>query len=477
MKTARIAAMIFLVAASASSGFWAGRQGAFENLAAFDRVDAAQSVKRTSDPAGDRGKILYYRHPDGEAAYSAVATKTAKGIPFVPVYEDEDVMLGEGGPVPPGKFASTSPDGGKILYYRNPMGLADTSPVPKKDWMGMDYIPVYEGDGQGDSAVRVSAGKIQRTGVKIEKAVVGAIERSIDVPGIIALDERLVNVVAPRVEAFVETVADVTTGDRIEAGDELMRVYSRDVAAAGAQFLLDLSSPVPAKAMSGSRLRLKNLGVSNAVISEMELTRAVPESIVVTAPLGGVVLERAAVPGIMAAPGQVLFRIADLSRVWVIADVPEYLASDVTIGAKSLVRIRGLPGKEFKGRVNQLYPEIRKRTRTTRVRIELPNPDGILLANMYADVTIEGKPNVETINVPDAAVIDTGKRQTVFVDLGEGRFEPREIRIGTRGGGRTEILEGVSEGEAVVVSGNFLIDAESNLNAAFSAFVTEVTEQ
>lgn len=477
MKTARITAMILLVAASASAGFWAGRQGGFESLAAFARVDAAQSVKQANDPEGDRGKILYYRHPDGKAAYSAVATKTAEGTPFVPVYEDEDVMLGEGGPVPPGKSASTSPDNGEILYYRNPMGLADTSPVPKKDWMGMDYIPVYEGDGQDDSAIRISTGKVQRTGVKTEKAALGVVNRSIDVPGSVALDERLVSVVSPRVETFVETVADVTTGDRIEAGGELMRVYSRDVAAAGAQFLLDLSSGVPAKAMSGSRLRLKNLGVSDAVISEMEASRAVPESIVVTAPLGGVVLERSAVPGMMAAPGQVLFRIADLSRVWVIADVPEYLASDVVIGAKSVVRVRGLPGQEFQGRVDQLYPEIRERTRTTRVRIELGNPKGIFLANMYADVTIDGKANVETVNVPDAAIIDTGVRQTVFVDLGEGRFEPRDVRIGTRGGGRTEILEGVSAGESVVVAANFLIDAESNLNAAFSAFEPEVTEQ
>ncbi|MCO6389323.1 efflux RND transporter periplasmic adaptor subunit [Aliihoeflea sp. 40Bstr573] len=213
--------MILLVAASASVGFWAGRQGGFESLAAFARVDAAQSVKQANDPEGDRGKILYYRHPDGKAAYSAVATKTAEGTPFVPVYEDEDVMLGEGGPVPPGKSASTSPDNGEILYYRNPMGLADTSPVPKKDWMGMDYIPVYEGDGQDDSAIRISTGKVQRTGVKTEKAALGVVNRSIDVPGSVALDERLVSVVSPRVETFVETVADVTTGDRIEAGGEL----------------------------------------------------------------------------------------------------------------------------------------------------------------------------------------------------------------------------------------------------------------
>jgi membrane fusion protein, copper/silver efflux system len=283
--------------------------------------------------------------------------------------------------------------------------------------------------------------------------------------------------VSPRVDAFVETVADVTTGDRIEAGDELMRVYSRDIAAAGAQFLLDLGSGIPAKAMSGSRLRLKNLGVPDAAIRDMEATRAVPESIVVTAPLGGVILERSAVPGMMAEPGEVLFRIADVSRVWVMADVPEYLAADVAIDAKAVVRIRSLPGREFEGTVDQIYPEIRAQTRTTKVRIELPNPEGVLLANMYAEVAIEGKANAGSVTVPDSAVIDTGKRQSVFVDLGEGRFEPRDVAVGISGGGRTEILKGVSEGESVVVSANFLIDAESNLNAAFGAFEPVGAEQ
>jgi Cu(I)/Ag(I) efflux system membrane fusion protein len=474
MKTATMAAMLLLVAASASAGFWAGREGGLENMAFFAGVGAAQTVPSASGRSGV-GRILYYRHPEGDTEYSSIATKTTQGKPFVLVYEGEDVMLGEDGPIQPGQTAFTPPESGKVLYYRNPMGLADTSPVPKEDWTGMDYIPVYDGGGQDDSAVRVSAGKIQRTGVKTEKAVLGVVSQAIDVPGKVTLDESLVNVVAPSVEAFLETVADVTTGDRIEAGDELMRGYSRDVAAAGAQFLLDLSSGAPAKAMSGSRLRLKNLGVSDTVIGEMEATRAVPESIVMTAPLGGVVLERFAVPGVMAAPGEVLFRIADLSHVWIIAEVPEYLASDVAIGAKSVVRIRGLPGREFQGRVDQVYPEIREQTRTTRVRVELANPEGVLLANMYADVAIAGRQTAETVTVPDEAVIDTGERQSVFVDLGEGRFEPRDVRVGMRSGGRTEILEGISEGEAVVVSGNFLIDAESNLNAAFRAFEPEVT--
>ena len=474
MKPARIATVLALILASGAAGYWAGREG---RPIAVPPSAASSSGASSAKGTEEQQPILYYRHPAGEAVYSATAIETAEGQPFVAVRAGEDVTLGEQGLIAPEEGSEAPAASGKVLYYRNPMGLADTSPVPKKDWMGMDYIPVYEGEQPDDSAVMVSAGKIQRTGVKTEKAVVGAIGRSIGVPGTIALDERLTSVVSPRVDAYVETVADVTTGDRIEVGDELMRIYSRDIAAAGAQFLLDLGSGIPAKAMSGSRLRLKNLGVPDAAIRDMETTRAVPESIVVTAPLGGVILERSAVPGMMAEPGDVLFRIADVSRVWVMADVPEYLVADVAVDAKAVVRIRSLPGREFEGTVDQIYPEVRAQTRTTKIRIELPNPEGVLLANMYAEVAIEGKANAGSVTVPDSAVIDTGNRQSIFVDLGEGRFEPRDVAVGISGGGRTEILKGVSEGESVVVSANFLIDAESNLNAAFGAFEPVGAEQ
>lgn len=473
MRPAGIVTTLVLILASGAAGYWVGQDG---GLTTASLVPAVAPSPTSPNTAGEQGAILYYRHPAGEAIYSATATETEEGEPFEAVRASEDVTLGEQGPITPQDIALVPAASGKVLYYRNPMGLADTSPVPKKDWMGMDYIPVYEGEQPSDSSVVVSAGKIQRTGVKTEHAMLGVIARSVDVPGIVTLDERLVSVVSPRVETFVETVADVTTGDQIEAGDELMRVYSRDIAAAGAQFLSDLKSGLSGQAMSGSRLRLKNLGVPESAVQDMETTRAVPESIVVSASRNGVVLERSVVPGMMAGPGDVLFRIADTSRVWIMAEIPEYLVSDVSLDAEAIVRIRSLPGREFEGTVNQIYPEIREQTRTTRVRIELPNPDGILLANMYAEVAIKGKQTAKTITVPDGAVIDTGKRQSVFVDLGEGRFEPRDVRVGMRSGGQTEILEGIAEGEAVVVSGNFLIDAESNLNAAFSAFQSEVIE-
>jgi Cu(I)/Ag(I) efflux system membrane fusion protein len=341
--------------------------------------------------------------------------------------------------------------------------------VPKKDSMGMDYIPVFEDEADDRSTVKVSAGKLQRTGVKTALATRGAIKRPVRVPGTVTLDERRVSVVSTRTEAFLEEVADVTTGTAIEKGQPLVRFYAKEIAAAGALYAADLKGGARGSAASGSLQRLENLGVPAEAIAEIEKTRKVPISVTLMAPRNGVVLERMAVDGMMAEAGQTLFRIADVSTVWVMADVPEYELSSVRVGDKVIVRIRGLPGKVFEGKVGLIYPEIQGQTRTARIRIELPNPGGLLLANMYAEVEIATGGTDPVVTVPDSAVIDTGNRQVVIVDKGEGSFEPRDVKIGMRGGDMAEIMEGLAEGDKVVVSANFLIDAESNLKAALSA--------
>ncbi len=191
------------------------------------------------------------------------------------------------------------------------------------------------------------------------------------------------------------------------------------------------------------------------------------------APRDGIVLERMATTGMMAKPGDELFRIADTSNVWVMADVPEYDLASVRNGAEVKITIRSLPGRTFKGVVDLIYPQVDMQTRTTKVRIELPNPEGVLLANMYADVKIEaGAPN-PVVAVPSSAVVDTGDRQVVFIDKGDGKFEPKDVKLGVRGENQTEITDGVAAGDKVVVAANFLLDAESNLNSALSAMTEE----
>jgi Cu(I)/Ag(I) efflux system membrane fusion protein len=467
-----------LAAGAGAGGYSAGQQDLSVSdvvqmiEATIGRPLSVEPMPAAADPA-PVGPVIYYRHPDGDPAYSLTPKRTGDGRDFVAVLASEDVSFDVRPEMKAGGGEAAAPSGRKILYYRNPMGLPDTSPIPKKDSMGMAYIPVYEGEADDGSIIKVSAGRLQRTGVKTALATKGAIKRPVRVPGTVTLDERRVSVVSTRTEAFIEEVADITTGEAIEKGRPLVRFYAREIAQAGALYAADLKGGSGRNAAEGSLQRLENLGVPAEAIAEIEKTKKVPISVTLMAPRNGVVLERMAVDGMMAEAGQTLFRIADVSTIWVMADVPEYELGSVHHGDKATIRIRSLPGMVFEGKVGLIHPEIQSQTRTASLRIELPNPDGLLLANMYAEVEIETGSNAAVVTVPDSAVIDTGNRQVVIVDKGEGSFEPRDVKIGMRGDGMAEIMEGVAEGEKVVVSANFLIDAESNLKAALSALTPE----
>ena len=429
---------------------------------------------------GATGPVIYYRDPDGKPFYSAEPRKTEDGRDYVAVRAGEDVSFAE---KPKEAPAGESAGGGKkILYYRNPMGLPDTSPVPKKDSMGMDYIPVYEGEQEDASTVKVSPGKLQRTGVRSEVVERRVVSRPVRAPGSVKLDERRVSVISLRSEGFIEKVENVTTGDRVRKDQPLLRLYSPEIAAASAQYLSVLNEASGAGGgrplvLEGARRRLVNLNVPADVLAEIERTRKVPTTIVWSAPQDGIVLERNAVDGMRAPPGEVLFRIADISTVWVLADVPERDLAWVRPGQPAAIRTRSMPGRTFQGRVGLIYPQVNPETRTTRVRIELPNPEGLLLPDMYADVEFAAGADKPVVAVPDSALIDTGTRQVVIIDKGEGTFEPREVKIGLRGNGFVEIREGVSEGDRVVVSANFLIDAESNLKAALQGMASAAGEK
>jgi Cu(I)/Ag(I) efflux system membrane fusion protein len=276
-----------------------------------------------------------------------------------------------------------------------------------------------------------------------------------------------------RSESFVLKVANVTTGSHVAKGQSLMEVYSPAVSSAAAEYLATITSRTTNGDGSygrGSRQRLTNLDVPEAAIATIEKSRNVPTSIAWTAPRDGIVLERNAIEGMRVQPGGVLFRIADHSVVWALIDVAERDLGAISIGQPAAVTARSYPGREFSGKVEVVYPEINKETRTARIRVDLPNPDLVLLHDMYVDAEIDTGSPQPVLAVPEGSVLDTGSRQAVFVEKGEGRFEPRAVKLGHRGGGYVEVREGVVEGEPVVVSANFLIDAESNLKAALKGF-------
>lgn len=469
MKRAALTGLaLAAVTAAGVGGYWAGLRGV-PFPGAYKLLSAAPARAVTVVTAS--GPVVYFRDPDGRPVYSSAPRRTADGREFRAVRaSEEDVGFGDKPSLAADGSDTAAPR--RVLYYRNPMGLPDTSPMPKKDSMGMDYIPVYEGEDDDGSVVKVSLGKLQRTGVRSEPVDLRAIVRPVRVPGTIQFDERRVTVVATRSDAFVEEVANVTTGDRVTKGQALVRLYSPEISGAGAQFLTDLNVGARGGPVGGARQRLENLGVPPEVISEIERTRRVPLSITWRAPRDGVVLERNVVDGMKIASGEMLFRLADISTVWVLADVPEYELGSIRPGAVAQIQVRSLPGRGFKGRVALIYPQVAKETRTTRVRIEIPNPDGALLADMYAEVEIATGSATPVLVVSDSALIDTGTRQFVILDRGAGRFEPRAVRTGMRGEGLVEVMEGVAEGDQVVVAANFLIDAESNLKAALRAMTT-----
>lgn len=434
------------------------------------RVNPFATAPITSATAAELGAMIYYQDPDGRPFYSLAPKKTPDGRDWRGVPASADVSFDDPEEAPTEAKAAEAKAERKIKYYRNPMGLPDTSPVPKKDSMGMDYIAVYEGEDTDDGSVKLSPGKIQRTGAKSEPVVRQAIRSIIRAPGVVKEDERRVSVVALRFEGFVESVANVTTGDHVHKGQALMNVYSPALSSAAAEYLSAINAGATGKDLKGARRRLENLATPETAIRELERTRDISLSIPWLSPQDGEILERNAVNGMRAGPGDVLFRIADHQLVWVLIDVAERDLPQITVGAKVTIRPRGLAGRIFTGDVSLIYPHLMTQTRTARIRVELPNPDEALRPEMYVDAEIEAGTPDPVLAVPDSAVLDNGARQAVLIDKGDGRFEPREVRLGRRGDGYIEITDGVAEGDAVVTSANFLIDAESNLKAALKGF-------
>jgi len=361
----------------------------------------------------------------------------------------------------------------KVLYYRNPMGLPDTSPVPKKDPMGMDYIPVYAGDEPVNDAgtVTVSPGRIQTLGVRTEAVRKAQLANVVRASGTVEIDETRQYVVAPRFEGWVERLYVNQTGMHVRAGQALMSVYSPQLAAARQEYRLAdeaarrLAQNDPASAVSMQRLRdaartrLRNWEIAGSQLAE-------GDGMVLASPANAVIIEKPVVQGARFQPGETILRLADLSTVWVIAKVPAMQAADIAVGQPARFETATLPGRSFEGDVTFVHPVVDTASRTVDVRIALPNPNGNLRPGLFGAVLLEQPSQHPVLSVPRSAVLDGGTSQTVLIQTAPSRFASREVTIGRRAGDRVEILGGLAEGEEVVVSANFLIDAESNLKAS-----------
>jgi RND family efflux transporter MFP subunit len=379
----------------------------------------------------------------------------------------------------------------KVLFYRSPMNPQETSPTPKKDSMGMDFVAVYSDEvdasakgPEGLAAITIDATKRQLLGLKTTEVKRAPFETSIRTTGRIAADERRIHHVHTRYEGFVEHVTADFTGKFVKKGEALAFIYSPELYATQQEYLLALKA---SRSLSGSSLssvaqggrdlleaarqRLLLWEITPADIAEIEKRGEPIRAMPVYSPISGYVTGRTAYHGMKVMPADTLFDILDLSRVWLLADVYEYELPRLSLGQRGTMTLSYWPGRSWDGTVTYVYPSVDEKTRTVKVRLEFGNPKGELKPEMFADVTIHARPRT-VLQVPDDAILESGTRNIVFVSEGEGRLVPREVSVGDHGAGVVEIRDGLKEGDVVVSGANFLVDSESRLKAAISAMGT-----
>ncbi|MGZ8233741.1 efflux RND transporter periplasmic adaptor subunit, partial [Methylobacter tundripaludum] len=345
-------------------GFWAARhQGLQQN------PDATAVSER---------KLLYYRHPMNPKVTSPTPAKDDMGMDYLPVYAEDQS--------PP----EAQPQQGKILYYRHPMGAADTSPVPKKDEMGMDYLPVYESELANAGQIQISPEKIQKLGVSTETLAKRTLTRSISALGSIQIDERHIHAVTPKFEGWVQRLYVNATGQAVKRGQPLLEVYSPELMTAQQEYLIarqgqqalrqgSAQARGTAKQLTDNALqRLHYWDIAPAQLQRLQSQEKPVDTLPLLSPVNGVVLEKPALEGMRFMPGELLFRIADLSTVWLLAEVFEQDIAEVRLGQAVQVHINAYPDQLFSGKVGFIYPTLATETRTVKVRVELPNAEGLL---------------------------------------------------------------------------------------------------
>ncbi|HHC71649.1 MAG TPA: efflux RND transporter periplasmic adaptor subunit [Thiotrichales bacterium] len=364
--------------------------------------------------------------------------------------------------VPVEQEQADEPKERKILYYRHPHKPDIISPVPRKDEMGMDFVPVYD-DG-GGASVKITPAVINNLGVRTAEAERGRLWRRIDTVGFVDYDENLVSHIHLRTDGWIEKLHVKYDGERVKKGQVLFEVYSPKLVNAQEEYLN--ARRAGGRLVKASAERLRALGVSDDQIDELARSGRVLQRVKIHAPQDGIVARLKVRQGMYVKPMNEVMSIADLSRVWVMAEVFEKQVDWVQEGQSADVRLDYLPGEELEGRVEFIYPELDPRTRTLRVRLSFPNPEMRLKPNMYASVAIYGGPKDDVVFIPREALIRTGRESRVILAVGEGRFQPREVVPGIESGDYVEIRAGLEGGEKVVTSGQFLIDSEASLKAS-----------
>lgn len=418
-----------------------------------------------SDQSGAKRKILYYRDPMNPQMTSPTARKAPDGMDYVPVYADES-----GG----------SSGKRKIAYYQDPMHPWYTSDKPgKAPDCGMDLVPVYEGedDAQG---IKIDPVTVQNIGVKTEEVSRRKLTKTIRTSGIVEYDETKLYTITTKFMGWAEKLYVDYTGKLVNKGEPLLNVYSPELVTTQQEYLqalryrekLGQSSIEEARKeaeelVKSARRRLEYWDIPEQEITALAQRGEPRKALTIISPARGIAIEKMVTEGQQVMPGMILYKIADLSTVWIIADIYQYELQWIRAGQPVDIQLTYLPEKSFRGAITYIYPYLSSETRTAKVRIEVRNSaDFLLKPGMFATVKIESSVARDALAVPEQAIIRSGERNIAVVALGGGYFDPREVRLGAAASGYVQVLEGLQEGEKIVTSAQFLIDSESNLKAA-----------
>lgn len=474
----------------------------------------AQAAPATA-PAKDEKKPLCWVSPKNPEFVKFEPGKDPEGNELLPVYPTKP-----GGPVPPGpkvklwvspmdpkyvkdkpgkdymghdlvllEGVAGAPEPGaakekKVKYWVSPMDPGYVSDKPGKAPCGMDLVPVYETEAEtaAEGTIAVEPNTLQSMGVRTAKARVRPLSRTIRAVGKVVVDERLLTQVTTKVTGWVDRLYVKATGDPIRKGQPLLSIYSPDLVSAQEEYLLALRNlknlekgPFPElvdgarRLAQASRRRLEYFDISAAQIKALKNTGRVKKQLVLSSPVNGIVMKRMVTQGQMVKPGMPLLEVADLSSIWVEADIYEYEMPWIKVGEKAMMTLSYLPGETFTGKIDYLYPYLKDATRTARVRLKFSNPGLRLKPDMFAQVEIKSPLIGEVVAVPSEAILDSGERQVVFIALGKGRFEPRQVKLGAEGDdGWREVKEGLKGAEEIVTSAQFLLDSESRIREAIA---------
>ncbi len=438
--------------------------------------DSGQIVKQQTQSSSDK-KILFYRNPMNPSVTSPVPAKDSMGMDYVPVYAEQE-----------------TPKPRKILFYRNPMNPAVTSPVPAKDGMGMDYVPVYAEDAEDEKSpagsVKIDGVTLQNIGVRTAKAKHSTLSHIVRAVGRIAYDEERLVHLHPKTEGWIEKLNVDKTGQWVEKNTDLLSIYSPQLVASQQEYLLALNnlkalenSPIidirqgAEELVKSSRERLKLLDMPAHQLHDLEHRHTIKKSLHIHTPAAGIVMKIGAREGQYVTPATEIYMIADLHKVWVYADIYENELPWVKQGDQVEMQLAGIPGKTFNGHLAYIYPYAEAKTRTIKVRLVFENPNLLLKPEMFAEVTIHAGKQPNALVIPSEAVIRSGSRNQVFVVRAPGKFEPRQVTLGLASNGKVVVLKGLKAGDEVVTSGQFLIDSESKLREATAKMLQPIKDR